>query len=42
MREKFFKNEISENNSQNSIAGERLGNIDLLSVDKYALKYRFR
>jgi len=35
MREKFFKNETSENISQKFLASERLGSIDLLSVVRY-------
>jgi len=42
MREKFFINEISENIPRNSMTSERLGNIDLLSVERYELKNIFR
>jgi len=34
MREKFFKNEISETIPRNSKTSERLGNVDLLSVER--------
>jgi len=42
MREKIFKNEISENIPRNSMTRERLANTDLLSVERYDLKNRFR
>jgi len=41
MREKFFKNEISEKIPRNSMISERLGIIDLLSVERYELKNSF-
>ena len=34
MREKFFKNEITEKIPRNSMTSERLGNADLLSVER--------
>jgi len=37
-REKFLKNEINKNISQKFLTSERLGNIDLLSVERYELK----
>jgi len=40
MLEKFFKTEISENISQKF--HDRLGHTDLLSVESYELKNRFR
>jgi len=43
MREKFFKNEIIvETMPRNFMTCDRLGSIDLLSVDSYELKNRFR
>ena len=33
MREKFFKNEITEKIPRNSMTSERLGNVNLLSVE---------
>ena len=37
-RKFFFKNEIRKTFSGNSITSERLGNTDLLSVQRYELK----
>jgi len=34
MREKFFKKEISEITSRNSMNSKRLSNIDLLSIER--------
>jgi len=34
MREKFFKNKISETFPRNYMTSERLGNIDLLSIGR--------
>jgi len=38
MREKYFKNEISEKFPRNSMTSERLGNVDLLSVEREQAK----
>jgi len=42
MREKFSKKKLVKTIPKNSMINKRLGNIDLLSVERYELKNRFR